>query len=531
MKTIKFRHLSSFQLAGTEIPVRKLMPLLASKLLGNILRDLLKQENIEGLTLTGLSEPYIEKINYLEKTRGIVQQTWDHIIDNLSEIPHPQLLVKLGYSWSNAQKNIAIAKENAIDAFKERANAKAEVIEEEVSAISMEKGIPSAINWLNDRKKECEDARKALDDELNKIARRKQKQKEEIELNKEDWNNLLVEWSDSNDHNAPRNFLFLGGTILVVGSIIWFLNIPITSLIGIVTITVAALLGLNFARPVFREIIISKKLSRRAYKLATIYKFLSILELDEGLKGQEAEYYGVILKSLINDIENKAKTRMAYLEEKKEKVMKDNEEIEEKLYESLPTIRPLMTDNAVEKWYESGKNTTPITTSWKKVLVSLKEEPRWDDVYLQAEEVYSFLKNTKAEDELYLKYQEKQERMEFLNTLKEAAIGRTPGEAFLSLDISRSAQEPEVSLLVEIYDPEQSKLKEEIEEAWGNTAVGLSIVPGKNPSEITMVGLVYGFPLEAISESDIVKNSFDVVYVQEGESIYPVLTPSEVAKQ
>ena len=105
------------------------------------------------------------------------------------------------------------------------------------------------------------------------------------------------------------------------------------------------------------------------------------------------------------------------------------------------------------------------------------------------------------------------------------------GEAFLSLDFAATGSSPEVYLMVEIFEPENSKLAKEITNAWGDTGMGLSIIPGSNPAEITLVGLIYGFPLEAIKEWEDVEISFNKIYSIEGEAIYPFLVPEHEGEE
>lgn len=80
-------------------------------------------------------------------------------------------------------------------------------------------------------------------------------------------------------------------------------------------------------------------------------------------------------------------------------------------------------------------------------------------------------------------------------------------------------------LILEISDPEHSTLAKEIQSAWGDAGVGLSIVPSGEASALSFIGIVYGFPFEAIKDYDSAFAAFTRAKEEEGRAIYPVLYP------
>ena len=530
MKITKFRHLSSFGFSGTEIPTKKLKSFFAKKLQAELLGGILRNEEGKGPGLTELKEPNKDKINYEEKTRGLIQQIWEPLIENPSAIPSTQLLDRANSAWNLSQKRIVTAQENAIGSFNERGKAKDKVIRDEAIIIASEKGIPFALRWLKTLKNECEIARKAVQDEFNGYIKRKQRQKHNLEALKEEWIEVLGKHVDYDGHNVARKFLFLAGAILLLGLGLWYFNINVNSIAGIAGTCIVTLIGLKFVLPIFRHLSLSRNVKHKSNKILSAYKAISLFELDEGLKKLEMAYFGTTLRSLINDIHDEYEARSADLERKIEELNKNIYELKDKLLESPPTIRPLIREESLKERYEFGYKTAQIT-NWKRKIVSLEKDFPWKELEMEAEGVYSFVEEVKAETELYLTYPDKDERMQFLKNLKDAAVGCSMGEAFLSLDFAATGSSPEVYLMVEIFEPENSKLAKEITNAWGDTGMGLSIIPGSNPAEITLVGLIYGFPLEAIKEWEDVEDSFNKIYSTEGEAIYPFLVPEHEGEE
>jgi len=527
MEFKKFSHLSSFGFAGVEIPVKKIKALLASRLQMEIVKRLLKTEKSKGLSLAAIKEPRLEKLNYLEKTRGIVNQAWQAITDNLSATTPPQILERLNSAWNAAQKRISTAQENGRKLFSERAGLKAGVIREESSLLASEKGIPAVLGWMERLGEESATARAALEEDLKGYQRRRQRQKQNLEDLKAEWMELLGKTVDFDAHHTARNFLILAGIILLLGVGLWIFSIPAQSVIGIAGIAISTLIAMKFISPLFRHLNLSKKVKLLANKLLYGYKALSLFELDEGLKKLEIEYIGNSLKTLIGGIRDEYQKEAAHLEEIYTGLKNRVRELEGSLLETPPTIRPLVRNNAIEEWYEYGQRTAHLTDWIRKLSFPGNINRHWTEIKRESETVFLFVEEVKVEDELYLMYRDKEERLEFLNSLREAAIGRTPGEAFLSLDSSVMARSPEVYLIVEVNSQEESPIAREIREAWGNTGIGLSVVNGSDPGAINIIGLVYGFPLQSIREWEAVEDSFEQVYKEEGDSIYPFLIPGE----
>ena len=83
----------------------------------------------------------------------------------------------------------------------------------------------------------------------------------------------------------------------------------------------------------------------------------------------------------------------------------------------------------------------------------------------------------------------------------------------------------EVNLIVTIGGSHEPTLDDEIRTAWANTTVGLRVERVTDPTAISLMGLVYGFPVTAIKEWPEVERSFQSVKAREGLGIYPVLSP------
>jgi hypothetical protein len=110
------------------------------------------------------------------------------------------------------------------------------------------------------------------------------------------------------------------------------------------------------------------------------------------------------------------------------------------------------------------------------------------------------------------------------------AAGPTPGEAFLALDFAANAgKPPQVHLLVEVEDPQTSALAQEILQAWAGAGVGITIARAAEPTALTLIGLVYGYALEAQKGWEDIEAAFTTVQAREGQGIYPVLFPPPAA--
>jgi hypothetical protein len=118
----------------------------------------------------------------------------------------------------------------------------------------------------------------------------------------------------------------------------------------------------------------------------------------------------------------------------------------------------------------------------------------------------------------------------FLQSLRDAAIGPTPGEAFLALDFATNAgKPPQVHLLVEVEDPQTSALAQELLNEWAGAGVGVTIDRASDPTALTLIGLVYGYTLEAQKGWERIEAAFATVREREGQGIYPVLFPTPAA--
>jgi hypothetical protein len=113
-----------------------------------------------------------------------------------------------------------------------------------------------------------------------------------------------------------------------------------------------------------------------------------------------------------------------------------------------------------------------------------------------------------------------------LERLRDAAIGPTPGEAFLALDFAANAgKPPQVHLLIEVEDPQTSALAQELQREWAGAGVGVTIDRAADPTVLTLIGLVYGYALEAQKGWENIEAAYVTVKEREGDGIYPVLFP------
>ncbi len=526
MKTATFNHLTAFAIAGAVVPAREAESFLAARLQLEVGEEVLEEKEPGGPSLVELREPDLGRVNYAEKVRGGVEAIWRPVVEDSLEIPPSQLLERLNTVWSKAEQEISgEALDHAAQIFAERARKKAEIVEGEAARLAAERGIPAAVKWLEVRKVECDALRKLRGQELARDTHRKKRQADTLEEIKEEWARLLGE-EEWDPKDVAKRFLMLAGGVLLAGVVLWLLSLPVNSLGGLIGMTLTVLLTLHTARPIFHRLRRSRRLTRVAGKLSTGYKSLSLFGLGEATKRQEAEYYA-LLRSHIARIQEACEGRIALVEAWREQLKSRRDAFQVALFQGPPTIRPLLREGALEEWYRLGRSQAPLT-EWKRRFACLKREPGWIEMDREAREALSFLKEVRAEEELYRIYPAKEDRMAFLQTLHEAAIGRTPGEAFLSLDFAATGgRSPQVHLLVEVEDPEHSELAKEINAEWGGAGVGVTIVQTSDPAEITLYGLVYGYPLGAIKEWDSVEASFAKVKEKEGEAIYPVLFPDE----
>lgn len=528
MKAKTFQHLSSFGISGAVVPVKKVESLLSTQLQVDVLSKALKDSNPEGPSLTELREPDLGKVNYAEKVRGGIQAIWQPIVEDPLEIAPPQLLERLNHTWNAAERKIGDdVQKDTRGIFHERTKGKAEIIKEKAFRLATEKGIPCAIKWLHGLKEECNRESKALGQDVVRYEKRKEKQKAVLEELKESWNDLLSKASevDAEPLHVARNFLIMAAIVLLIGLGLWILSIPVNSILGIAGGIIAVLIALKISWPLFKHLSISGKKRLLSTRLASTYKSISLFGLDEMTKRVELEYYAESLPSCINEIISQYQERYASLERKREEMTCQLKGLRASLHAASATIRTIVRESALIEWHEQGKLQAQEVV-WMQKLCSIESEPSWEEICNEARIPFDFLRKISIEEEIFKLYKEKEERLGFLMTLREAAIGRTPGEPLLSIDFSLTGERPmENHLIVEIADPEHSKLAKEIQSAWGDTGVGLSVVPSADPSSISFIGIVYGFPLEAIKEFDTSLNAFEQAKKNEGRAIYPILYP------
>lgn len=530
METKSFKHLASFGISGAAVPTKKIESLLSTKLQVEILAEVLKGSNADGPSLAELREPDLGKVNYAEKVRGGIQSIWQPIVEDPLEVAPHQLLERLNHAWNAAERKIGgeVQKETR-EIFNERAKGKAEIIREKTSNLASEKGIPGTLKWVQGLKEECSQTSRILGQEVVKYDNRKKKYKGNLEELKEEWNDFLTKSSEASTEpqSVARNFLVMAGIVLLIGLGLWILSIPVNSIFGIAGGVIGLLVALKIARPLFKHLGISRKRRLLSTRLSSAYKSMSFFELDQLTKRLELEYYEECLPSHINGIIGGYRERYADLERKREELTSRLTELEALLHVAFATTRTIVRKDALNEWYEQGKRQAPRDT-WVRRLCSIKNVPSWEEITEEARVPFEFMKRVKVEDEIFKLYDEKEERIGFLTTLREAAIGRTPGEPLLSIDFSLTGASPmENHLIIEIADPEHSKLAKEIQGVWGNTGVGLSVVSSSDPGSLSLIGIVYGFPLEAIKDFDIARNAFEKAIKSEGRAIYPVLYPEE----
>lgn len=522
----QFDHLGTFGIAGALVPSREAGDLLDARLQLEVIEEMLREGEPAGRSLAELREPDLGRVNYTEEVRAGIEAIWRPIVDRPLELPPPRLLERLNIAWSKAEKVIggeALPKSAQI--FADRALKKARIIEEEAERLAAEQGLPAASKWLEGRKVECDALHKIRAQELVGYGNRKKRQSDALDETKEDWTRLLGE-EEFDPKGVARRFLLLAGGLLIIAVGLWILSIPINSLGGLAGAALFFLLAFLAARPIFLHLRRSSRIERTAGKLSVGYKSLSLLGLDERAKRQEMEYC-LTLRTHIARIQQGGQERMGLLEGRKGELASRRDAAQTALRIGAPTIRPLLWEGAMEEWYQRGRAYAPLG-EWKSRIVSLNQPPAWEAIDREARSSISFLREIRAEEELYRIYPAKEDRMAFLQTLREAAIGRNPGEAFLSLNFAETGgRAPQAYLLVEIEDPENSKLAKEINQEWGGAGVGVAIVQASDPAEIVLCGLVYGYPLAAIKEWEEVEASFARVKEKEGEAIYPVLFPKK----
>ena len=284
--------------------------------------------------------------------------------------------------------------------------------------------------------------------------------------------------------------------------------------------------ALKISWPLFRYLGISRQRRLLSARLSSAYKSMSLFGLDELTKRLELEYYTDNLPVNIDKIITAYQGRSVSIDRKRHSLNADRTMLESSLHNASVTIRTIVRDSALHEWYTRGRLLVP-REAWIRGLCSIDAEPLWEEMEVQARAAFEFLRMVKAEDEIFGLYKTKEDRISFLTSLREAAIGRTPGEPLLSIDFSLAGERPmENHLIIEISDPEHSILARDLQNAWGDAGVGLTVVPSTEASAISFIGLVYGFPFEAIRDYSAAMPAFEQAKKEEGNAIYPVIYPA-----
>lgn len=529
MKTKSFRHLSSFGYSGAIVPVKKIETLFSTRLQAEVLDEVLRESNPEGPSIHELPEPDLAKLNYIEKIRGGIQSIWQPLVEDSSEIPSPQLLERLNRAWNMAEKKIGEeVQSDAREILRQRALGKTEIIKSRASREAAEKGIPGTLSWLQGLKDECVHTSRLIGEDVVRFGKRKAKQKENIEEQKEGWNIFLLKAMEvtAEPQHVARNLLVVAGLVLLIGLGLWTLTIPVNSVFGAAGMVIAVLVALKLSWPLFRQLGISRNRKLFSARLASAYKSMSLFGLDELTKRLELEYFSEELPATIDNIIAAYQERYVTLEKKRASLNASMKVLQSSLHAAPATVRTVLRDSALGEWYDQGKVQAPKDT-WKSGLCSIDSELSWVELSAQSRDSFEFLRSVKVEDEIFRLYTNKEERLCFLASLREAAIGKTPGEALLSIDFAPTGARPlENYIIVEIADIENSELAREVQTAWGDAGLGLSIVPSSDASTISFIGIVYGFPFETIRDYAASLKDFEEALKIEGDSIYPVLLPA-----
>src|SRR5205823_7807920 len=133
--------------------------------------------------------------------------------------------------------------------------------------------------------------------------------------------------------------------------------------------------------------------------------------------------------------------RIALIEAQRVKMQERSSALTATLRDAPPTITVLLREETLAAWHERGRAQAPLS-DWIRRLASLRQELDWGVMEQEARQEFSFMQEVRAEDELYGLYPNKEERMAFLQTLRDVTIGATPGEAFLALDSAATAGTP-----------------------------------------------------------------------------------------
>jgi hypothetical protein len=528
MPTETFDHLITFGIAGVQVPARQLEALLATRAQLEVLESAVDEAEPVGPSLAETREPDLGKVNYADTVRGEVLSLWQPLVEDPDAIPPTQLLARLDATWGAAEQKLGDAVQTqAAQLFTDRAQRKAELLAEDASRLAAEQGLPATVRWLETLKATCTATRQRLGRELATYAERKKRQDEALGQRKEDWLTLLSNEAEEVGEVA-RRFLLLAGSVLLASVALWFLDIPATSLVGLVTLVLFVLLALRTARPLWRRLRLTRRTTVTAAALVMAYRTASLRNLDAMAKRLEVDYPET-LRQHLEQLQTAYAERLARTQARCTHLRERREALQATLFEAPPTIRVVLHEATAEAWYRQGLAQVP-RREWRQQLAGPQAAPAWDAMERDARQAFAFLRAVRAEAEIVRLYPQTADRLLFLQSLRDAAIGPTPGEAFLALDFAANAgKPPQVHLLVEVEDPQTSMLAQEILQAWGGAGVGVTIDQAADPTALTLIGLVYGYALEAQKGWDNIEAAFATVKDREGQGIFPVLFPPPTA--
>jgi hypothetical protein len=528
MPTETFDHLITFGIAGVQVPARQLEALLATRAQLEVLESAVDEAEPAGPSLAETREPDLGKVNYADTVRGEVLSLWQPFVEDPDAIPATQLLARLDATWGAAEQKLGDAVQTqAAQLFTDRAQRKAALLAEDANRLAAEQGLPATVRWLETLKATCTATRQRLGRELATYTERKKRQDEALGQRKEEWLTLLSSEAEELGEVA-RRFLLLAGSVLLAGVALWFLDIPATSLVGLVTLVLFVLLALRTARPLWRRLRLTRRTTVTAAALVMAYRTASLRNLDAMAKRLEVDYPETLWQHL-EQLQAAYAERLARTRARVTDLRERRETLQATLFEAPPTIRVVLHEATAEAWYRQGLAQVP-RREWRQQLASLQAAPAWDAMERDARQAFAFLRAVRAEAEIYRLYPQQADRLLFLQSLRDAAIGPTPGEAFLALDFAANAgQPPQVHLLIEVEDPQTSALAQEILQAWGGAGVGITIDRAADPTALTLIGLVYGYALEAQKDWEKIEEDYATVKGREGPGIYPVLFPTPAA--
>lgn len=522
-----FDHLITFGIAGLKVPARQLEALLATQAQLEVLEAAVDEAEPVGPSLAETREPDLAKVNYADAVRGEVVGLWQPLVETPDAIPATQLLARLDATWHAAEQKIGdVVQTQAAQLFTDRAQRKAALLAEDASRLAAEQGLHATVRWLDTLKATCTATRQRLGRELATYTERKKRQDEALGQRKEDWLTLLSHEAEELGAVA-RWFLVLAGCVLLASMALWFLDIAATSPVGLVTLVLFVLLALRTARPLWRRLRLTRRTTVTAAALVMAYRTASLRNLDAMAKRLEVDYPET-LRQHLEQLQAAYQERLAHIQARCTALRERRAALQATLFEAPPTIRVLLHEATAEAWYRQGLAQVP-RRQWRQQLADLAV-PAWDAMERDARQAFAFLRAVRAEAELYRLYPQQADRLQFLQPLRDAAIGPTPGEAFLALDFAANAgKPPQVHLLIEVEDPQTSALAQEILQEWGGAGVGVTVVQAADPTALSLIGLVYGYTLEAQKGWDDIEAAFATVKDREGQGIFPVLFPPPAA--